>query len=215
MSPYNLVPMVVDRGQHNERAYDIFSLLLKERLIVLGSPINSEVANLIVAQLLFLDREDNERPIQMYINCPGGEVYAGFAIYDAMQQVRSPVSTTAVGMTASFGTTVLTAGAAGMRYALPNATIHMHQPHGGTQGQVTDMMIAANEFSRLKERLVEVFIRHTGQPREVIERDQNRDHYLDAEAAVEYGLIDEVLAAPPKASPRDTYTNGSNGRREA
>ncbi len=197
MNLYNLVPMVVEQTSHGERAFDIYSLLLKERMIILGSEINAPVANLIVAQLLYLNREDPERPIQMYIHSPGGEVYSGLAIYDAMQELNAPVSTTAVGMTASFGTTILISGAHGQRFALPNATIHMHQPLGGMQGQVTDMMIAANEFQRLKTRLLDIFQQHTGQDRNMLERDMERDTYLDAAKAVEYGLIDGVVKKTP------------------
>jgi ATP-dependent Clp protease, protease subunit len=192
-----LVPMVVERGAFGERAYDIYSLLLKERLIIMGSEVESQMANLIVAQLLYLNGQDSEKPIQMYIHSPGGEVYAGLAIYDAMQQISAPVSTTAVGMTASFGTVILTGGAKGMRYALPHATIHMHQPLGGTRGQVSDIMIQANEFMRLKNRLLDIFVAATGREREVIERDTDRDIYLDARQAVEYGLVDAVLEKAP------------------
>ena len=185
--------MVIEQGSRGERAYDIYSLLLKERIIMLGTPINDQIANLIVAQLLFLQREEPERQIQMYVNSPGGQVYAGLAIYDAMQQISAPVSTYAVGITASFGTVILTAGAHGMRYALPNATIHMHQPLGGAQGQATDIVIQANEIMRLKETILGIFVRHTTQDREIIERDQDRDIYLTAKQAVEYGLVDAVL----------------------
>jgi ATP-dependent Clp protease protease subunit len=211
MSIYNVVPMVIERGIMGERAYDIYSLLLKERLIILGSEVESQMANLIVAQLLFLNREDPDKPIQMYINSPGGEVYAGFAIYDAMQQISAPVSTTAVGMTASFGTVILTGGSKGMRYALPNATIHMHQPLGGAQGQASDIVIRATEIQRIKEKLFDIFVRHTGQPREVLERDQDRDFYLDAKQAVEYGLVDAVLEkqqAVPAMNGSLLSTNG-------
>jgi len=193
MDAYNVIPMVIEQGTRGERAYDIYSLLLRERIVMMGTPINDQIANLIVAQLLYLDREDPERPIQMYINSPGGVVYAGMAIYDAMQQISAPVSTTAVGLTASFGTVLLTAGAAGMRYALPNATIHMHQPLGGAQGQASDIVIQANEIMRLKDRLIEILVHHTNQDREVIERDTDRDLYLSAPQAVQYGLIDAVL----------------------
>jgi ATP-dependent Clp protease protease subunit len=194
MNVYNVVPMVVEQGMHTERAYDIYSLLLKNRIVMLGSEIIQQTANLVVAQLLYLDREDSERPIQIYIQSPGGEVYAGLAIYDAMQQVAAPVSTVAVGRTASFGTVILTAGAHGLRYALPNATIHMHQPLGGAQGQVTDMMIQVNEFMRLKEHITNIMVQHTGQDNETIERDMDRDFFLTAQQSQEYGLIDEVLA---------------------
>jgi ATP-dependent Clp protease protease subunit len=186
--------MVVEQGMHTERAYDIYSLLLKNRIVMLGSEINQQTANLVVAQLLYLDREDSERPIQIYIQSPGGEVYAGLAIYDAIQQVAAPVSTVAVGRTASFGTVILTAGVSGLRYALPNATIHMHQPLGGAQGQVTDMMIQVNEFMRLKEHITNIMVQHTGQDKETIERDMDRDFFLTAQQSQEYGLIDEVLA---------------------
>jgi ATP-dependent Clp protease protease subunit len=210
---YNLVPMVIERGDRMERAYDIYSLLLKERLIILGNQIESQMANLIVAQLLFLNREDTERPIQMYVHSPGGEVYAGLAIYDAMQSIAAPISTTAVGMTASFGTVVLTSGSKGMRYSLPNATIHMHQPLGGAQGQASDIVIAANEAQRIKDRMLDIFMRHTGQTRERLERDQDRNIYLDAEQAVEYGLIDAVLHGAQKANiPALNGANSTNGK---
>lgn len=190
---YNVIPMVIEQGSRGERAYDIYSLLLKERIVLMGTPINDQVANLIVAQLLYLNGQDPDRQINMYINSPGGVVYAGMAIYDAMQQISAPVSTVALGLTASFGTVLLTAGAHGLRYALPNATIHMHQPLGGSQGQASDIVIQANEIMRLKERLIDVFVQHTGQDRDVIERDQDRDIYFSAHQAVEYGLIDTVL----------------------
>ncbi|NWF68184.1 MAG: ATP-dependent Clp protease proteolytic subunit [Chloroflexi bacterium] len=185
--------MVIEQGSRGERAYDIYSLLLKERIVFMGMPINDQIANLIVAQLLFLDREDPDRQVQMYINSPGGQVYAGMAIYDTMQQISAPVSTVAVGITASFGTVLLTAGTKGLRYALPNATIHMHQPLGGAQGQASDIVIQANEIVRLKERLNLIFVKHTSKDKETIERDTDRDIYLSATQAVEYGLIDAVL----------------------
>lgn len=193
MSIYNIVPMVIEQGSRGERAYDIYSLLLKERIVFMGMPINDQIANLIVAQLLFLDREDADRRIQMYINSPGGVVYAGLAIYDTMQQISADVSTTAVGLTASFGTVLLASGRPNMRMALPNATIHMHQPLGGAQGQASDIVIQANEIVRLKDLLNEVFVKHTGKPKEVIERDTDRDIYFSAQQAVDYGLIDTVL----------------------
>jgi ATP-dependent Clp protease protease subunit len=206
MYPTNLIPMVIEQGSRGERAYDIYSLLLKERIVIMGTPVNDQIANLIVAQLLFLQREDPDRQIQMFINSPGGVVYAGLAIYDTMQQISAPVSTTAVGLTASFGTVLLTAGSHGMRYALPNATIHMHQPLGGAQGQATDIVIAANEIMRLKDRLNEILMRHTGREREVIERDTDRDVYFSAQQAVEYGLIDAVLESAK-------LTAAENGKR--
>lgn len=185
--------MVIEQGSRGERAYDIYSLLLKERIVFLGTGINDQIANLIVAQLLFLDREDSDRRIQMYINSPGGMVYSGLAIYDTMQQIQAPVSTVAVGLTASFGTVLLTAGEHGLRLALPNATVHMHQPLGGAQGQASDIVIQANEIVRLKKRLNDILMKHTGKDQETIERDTDRDIYLDAEQAVAYGLIDSVL----------------------
>ncbi|HEX9680947.1 MAG TPA: ATP-dependent Clp protease proteolytic subunit [Anaerolineales bacterium] len=188
-----LIPMVIETTGRGERAYDIYSLLLKERIILLGTPISDQIANLIVAQLLYLDNEDSSRLIQMYINSPGGGIYSGLAIYDTMQQVRAPISTTAVGVTASFGTVLLAAGTKGQRYALPHATIHLHQPMGGAQGQATDIEIQAREILRLKEKLNKILVKHTDQPLEVIERDTERDFYMDGEAAKGYGIIDEVL----------------------
>src|SRR5258707_7239540 len=188
-----IIPSIVETTGRGERIYDIYSLLLKERIVFLGTPINDQVANLIVAQLLWLEREDSEREIQMYINSPGGQVYAGMAIYDTMKLIKAPVSTLAVGMTASFGTILLTAGQKGKRYAMPNATIHMHQPLGGAQGQASDIVIQANEIIRLRERLNDIFVEATGQSKEVIERDTDRDFYLDAAKAVEYGLIEQMV----------------------
>lgn len=203
--PNNLVPMVIERGSYGERAFDIYSLLLKERLIILGDPISAPVSNLIIAQLLYLNREDPDRAIQMYIQSPGGEVYPGLAIYDTMQELTAPISTTAVGMTASFGTVLLAAGSPEQRYVLPNATIHMHQPLGGVQGQASDIMIHAREYERIKQRLLDIFVKHTGQARDVLERDSDRDIYFDAQQAVEYGLADAVLSRLPvkdKESPK-------------
>lgn len=196
----SVIPMVIESSGRGERAYDIYSLLLKERIIFLGTPIDDQVANLIVAQLLFLNHEDPEREIQMYINSPGGVIYAGLAIYDTMQMISNPISTVAVGVTASFGTVLLTAGTKGRRYALPNATIHMHQPLGGAQGQATDIEIQAKQILRLKALLLGIMAKHTGQPLEVIERDSDRDYYLEAKGAVEYGLVDQVLEAPEKVN---------------
>ncbi len=194
----NVIPMVIESSGRGERAYDIYSLLLKERIIFLGTPIDDQVANLIVAQLLFLNHEDPEKEIQMYINSPGGVVYAGFAIYDTMKMISNPISTVAVGVTASFGTVLLTAGTKGRRYTLPHATIHMHQPLGGAQGQATDIEIAARQILRQKAILNDILAKSTGQPLEVIERDTDRDFYLDAKGAVEYGLVDQVLEVPEK-----------------
>jgi ATP-dependent Clp protease protease subunit len=195
-TPQSLIPMVIETTNRGERAYDIYSLLLRNRIVFLGTPINDQVANVIVAQLLYLSNEDREAPIQMYINSPGGMVYAGMAIYDTMQMIPNPISTLAVGMTASFGTVLLTAGTKGQRYALPNATIHMHQPLGGAQGQASDIEIQAREILRLKDDLNNILAKHTGQTIETIERDTNRDFYLDAKAAVNYGLIDQVMEIP-------------------
>jgi ATP-dependent Clp protease protease subunit len=188
--------MVIETTGRGERAFDIYSLLLKNRIVFVVTPINDQVANVIVAQLLYLASEDPEAPIQMYVNSPGGQVYAGLAIYDTMQMISNPISTLAVGMTASFGTILLTAGSKGERYALPNATIHMHQPLGGAQGQASDIEIQAREILRLKEHLGKILSRHTGQSYETIEADTNRDFYLDASAAVEYGLVDQVMEIP-------------------
>jgi ATP-dependent Clp protease, protease subunit len=194
--PESIAPYVIETTPYGERTSNIFSLLLRNRIIFLGTPIDDQIANGIVAQLLFLSSEDPESPIQMYINSPGGHVYAGMAIYDTMQMIPNDISTLAVGMTASFGTILLTAGTKGKRYALPNATIHMHQPLGGAQGQASDIEIQAREILRLKDQLNDVLARHTGQTLEAIERDTNRDYYLDAKAAVEYGLVDQVMEIP-------------------
>lgn len=188
-----VIPMVTETTDHGERAFDIYSMLLHNRIIVLGEEINGQTANRVVAQLLYLTHKDPEQPIQMYIHSPGGEVYAGLAIYDAMQTVPNPIATVSVGFTASFGTVILTGGTKGHRYALPNATIHMHQPHGGASGQATDIEIQAREALRLKKELNQIFVKQTGQPLDVIERDLDRDRYLTAEQAIKYGLIDHVM----------------------
>ncbi len=194
----SVIPMVIESSARGERAYDIYSLLLKERIVFVGTPIDDQIANLIVAQLLFLSREDPEKDIQMYINCPGGMIYAGMAIYDTMQMIPNRISTVAVGVTASFGTVLLAAGSKGQRYALPHATIHMHQPLGGAQGQASDIEIQAREILRLKSQLNQILSQCTGQPLEVIEHDTERDFYLDSYQAVEYGLVDKVLEPPAK-----------------
>jgi ATP-dependent Clp protease protease subunit len=194
----SIIPMVIENTGRGERAYDIYSLLFKERIIFVGTPIDDQVANAVVAQLLVMSREDSERGIQMYINSPGGIIYAGLAIYDTMQMIPNPISTVAVGVTASFGTVLLAAGKKGQRYALPHATIHMHQPLGGAQGQASDIEIQAREILRLKARLNEILATATNQTIEVIERDTERDFYLDAKAAVEYGIVDQVLEPPKK-----------------
>ncbi len=195
----SVIPMVIESSSRGERAYDIYSLLLKERIVFIGTPIDDQVANVTVAQLLFLNREDPEKEIYMYINSPGGVIYAGLAIYDTMQMISNPVSTLAVGVTASFGTVLLTAGSKGQRYALPHATIHMHQPLGGAQGQATEIEIQAREILRLREDLNAILARHTGQTIDRIQEATERDRYMTADQAKEFGLIDEVLA--PMAVP--------------
>ena len=190
--PESLIPMVVESGARGERAYDIYSLLLKERIIFLGTPIVDQVANNIIAQLLFLDREDPERDIYIYINSPGGIITAGLAIYDSMQLIRPDISTICVGGAASFGTVLLCSGAKGKRFATPNSTIHMHQPMGGAQGQASDIEIQARELLRLQDKLYQIIAENTGQSYERVARDSDRDYYLSAEQAKTYGLIDDV-----------------------
>lgn len=194
----SVIPMVVETSGRGERAYDIYSLLLKNRIVFLGTAINDQVANSVVAQLLYLSREDPESGIQMYINSPGGQVYSGMAVYDTMRMIPNKISTVAVGVAASFGTVLLAAGTKGQRYALPHATIHMHQPLGGAQGQASDIEIQAKEILRLKERINMILSEATGQTVETIVQDTNRDFYMSAEDAVEYGLVDKVLEAPEK-----------------
>src|SRR5512137_1339747 len=196
--PSALIPMVIEQSGRGERAYDIFSLLLKERIIFLGTPINDQVANLIVAQLLFLDREDPEKDIQFYINSPGGQITSGMAIYDTMQLIHAPVSTIAVGMAASMGTILLTAGTKGKRFALPNATIHLHQPLGGVQGQAVDIEIEAREILRIRDLLNNVLKRHTGLSDEDINKYTDRNFYMTPERAKELGVIDDVLYPAPQ-----------------
>ena len=178
----SVIPMVIESSGRGERAYDIYSLLFRERIIFLGTPIDDQVANAVVAQLLVLSREDPEADIQMYINSPGGQIYSGLAIYDTMKMIPNKISTVAVGVTASFGTVLLAAGTKGKRYALPHATIHMHQPLGGAEGQASDIEIQAREILRLKARLMEILSDATGQPLDVIEHDTDRNFYLDAAA---------------------------------
>ena len=191
--PKNIIPMVIESGSRGERAFDIYSLLLKERIIFLGTPINDQVANLLVAQLLYLDREDPERDISIYINSPGGVINSGFAILDTMNLIRPSVSTICVGLAASMATVLLCAGTKGKRYALPNSTIHMHQALGGAQGQASDVEIAAREMLRLNDKVRQMISDSTGQPYEKVAKDTDRDYYLTAEQAKDYGLIDEVL----------------------
>lgn len=196
--PESLIPMVVETTGRGERAYDIYSLLLKERIVFLGSPISDHIANLVVAQLLYLDREDPEREISLYINCPGGDLYHGLAIYDTMQQLHAPISTIAVGWTASMGTVLLAAGKKGRRYSLPHATIHMHPAAGMARGSAPDVQIQLNELQRMQGLLQQLLARHTGQPLERIQRDFDRDYFMNPAQAREYGLIDEVLGEAEK-----------------
>ncbi|MEN1926241.1 ATP-dependent Clp endopeptidase proteolytic subunit ClpP [Luteimonas sp. MJ293] len=196
----NLVPMVVEQTSRGERAYDIYSRLLKERVIFLVGPVDDHVANVIVAQLLFLEAENPEKDISLYINSPGGIVTAGLAIYDTMQFIKPDVSTICVGQAASMGALLLAAGAKGKRYALPNSRIMIHQPLGGFQGQATDIEIHAREILSLKQRLNEILSRHTGQSMDTIASDTERDNFKSAEAARDYGLIDEVLERRPDES---------------
>ncbi len=198
-TPTSLIPMVIEQTGRGERAMDIYSLLLKERIIFLGTPINDQIANLIVAQLLFLNHEDPERDIQLYINSPGGSVYAGLAIYDTMQMITAPVATWAVGVTASMATVLLAAGAAGKRFALPHATVHMHPAGGGAQGYTPDVRIQVKELERVQNSIFHILGRHTKQSAEQIERDFERDRWMYAEEAVEYGLVDQVYGTPNPA----------------
>jgi len=193
-----LIPTVTETGARGERVFDIYSLLLKERIIFLGTPINDQIANLIIAQLLYLEREDPEKDISVYIHCPGGIIAAGLAIYDTMQLIRCDISTICVGLAASMGTLLLCAGTKGKRYALPNSTIHLHQAVGGAQGQAADIEIAAREIMRMQETIRNIIAEHTGQPIEKIAHDTDRDFYLNPKQAMEYGLIDEILTAPAK-----------------
>lgn len=198
MSMY--VPIVVEQTGRGERSYDIYSRLLKDRIILLSGPIDDTVANSIVAQLLFLESEDPDKDIHLYINSPGGVVTAGMAIYDTMQYIKPDVSTICVGSAASMGSLLLTAGAAGKRYALPHSRIMIHQPLGGVQGQASEIEIHAREILRLREELNGVLAHHTGQPIEVIAQDTDRDNFMSAQDAKDYGLIDEVLTRPVQAS---------------
>jgi len=195
-----LIPIVVEQTNRGERSYDIYSRLLKDRIVILGTPVNDDVANAIIAQLLFLESDDPDKDINLYINSPGGVVTSGLAIYDTIQFMRAPVSTICVGQAASMGALLLTAGAKGKRYALPNARIMIHQPSGGAQGQATDIEIQAREILKVREKLNNILVHHTGQPLKKIEEDVERDYFMSAEEAKSYGLIDDVLTkrAEPK-----------------
>jgi len=198
----NVIPMVIESGARGERAFDIYSLLLRERIVMLGMPINDQVANVIIAQLLYLEREDPDKDISLYIHCPGGIISAGLAIYDTMQLVRPDVSTICVGLAASMGTLLLCSGAKGKRYALPNSTVHMHQAFGGAQGQAADIEIAAREIMRIQDVIRHIIAKHTGQSLEKITHDTDRDFYLNPQQAVEYGIVDEVLSRPSEEAAK-------------
>lgn len=193
-----LIPIVVEQTNRGERAYDIYSRLLKDRIVFLGTPINDEVANLVIAQLLFLESEDPDKDIHLYINSPGGLVTSGLAIYDTMQFLKAPVSTICVGQAASMGALLLAAGRKGKRYALPNSRIMIHQPSGGAQGQASDIEIHAREILKMRERLNQILAKHTGQNTDRIEKDVDRDRFMSAEEAKEYGLVDEVIEKRPE-----------------
>ena len=194
--PENVIPMVIETGSRGERAFDIYSLLLRERIIFLGTPVTDQVANLIIAQLLYLDREDPEKDINLYINSPGGVITSGLAIYDTMNLITADVSTICMGMAASMATVLLCSGTKGKRFALPNSTVHMHQPLGGAQGQAADIEIAAREILRMQDKIREIISEKTEQSYEQVARDLDRDYYLTPAQAVEYGLVDEVLTKP-------------------
>ncbi|MQG76429.1 MAG: ATP-dependent Clp endopeptidase proteolytic subunit ClpP [SAR202 cluster bacterium] len=191
--PQNIIPMVIESGARGERSFDIYSLLLRERIIFLGTPVGDQMANLIIAQLLYLEREDPDKDISLYINSPGGVITSGMAILDTMNLIAPDVSTICVGLAASMGTVLLCAGAKGKRYTLANSTIHMHQPLGGAQGQATDIEIAAREILRAQDRIRQIISEQSGQSYEQVAKDTDRDFYLTAEQAVEYGLVDEIL----------------------
>ena len=193
--PQSIVPMVIETSPRGERAFDIYSLLLKERIVFLGTPINDQVANLIIAQLLFLEREDPDKGINLYINSPGGVISSGMAIYDTMHLIKPEVSTICLGMAASMATILLSGGEKGKRYVLPNSTVHMHQPLGGAQGQASDIEIAAREIIRLQDKIRTMLSENSGQTYDKIARDTDRDYYLTAEQAVEYSLVDEILGS--------------------
>jgi ATP-dependent Clp protease, protease subunit len=191
----NIIPMVIEQTGRGERAYDIYSRLLKERIIFIGTPIDDDVANLIIAQMLFLASEDSEKDINIYVNSPGGVVSAGLAVYDTMQYLKCPITTICIGQAASFGAILLAAGTKGKRFVLPNARIMIHQPLGGAQGQATDIEIQTKEILRMKKLLNEILAKHTGQPLAKIEKDSDRDFYLSAAEALQYGIVDEVIDA--------------------
>ena len=202
--PQNIIPMVIETSPRGERAFDIYSLLLKERIVFLGTPINDHIANTIIAQLLYLEREDPDKGINLYINSPGGVISAGLAIYDTMRLINCEVSTICLGMTASMATVLLSGGQQGKRYVLPNSTIHMHQPMGGAQGQATDIEIAAREIIRLQDKIRTILSENTGQTYDKIARDTDRDFYLTAEQGVDYSLVDEILGSHAEEEAKET-----------
>jgi ATP-dependent Clp protease protease subunit len=216
MKAQALIPMVVETTNRGERAFDIYSRLLKDRIIFIGTPIDDQVANVVMAQLLFLDGEDPDKDISIYINSPGGSVYAGLAIYDTMQYVHARVSTICLGLAASMAAVLLAGGTKGLRYSLPNARILIHQPTAGFQGQATDIQIHAQEILRVRRRLDEILAFHTGKPIEVINRDSERDFFMSAEEAKEYGLIDEIITGQNRGVSGDgktaTATASTTGR---
>ena len=207
----SLVPMVVETTNRGERAYDIYSRLLKERIVFLTGGVNDEIASLVCAQLLFLESENPNKDIAFYINSPGGIVTAGLAIYDTMSYVRPDISTVCIGQAASMGSLLLAAGAEGKRYALPNSRIMIHQPSGGAQGQATDIEIQAREILALRQRLNDIYVKHTGQPFDVIESAVERDHYMTPDEAREFGIVDEVVISRPRPEGEDENENGGNG----
>ncbi len=215
--PQNIIPMVIETSPRGERAFDIYSLLLKERIVFLGTPINDHIANTIIAQLLYLEREDPDKGINLYINSPGGVISAGLAIYDTMRLINCEVSTICLGMTASMATVLLSGGQQGKRYVLPNSTIHMHQPMGGAQGQATDIEIAAREIIRLQDKIRTILSENTGQTYDQIARDTDRDFYLTAEQGVEYSLVDEILGsnAEEEAKTEEPKAEQAKAKKEA
>ena len=209
-----LVPIVIETTNRGERAYDIYSRLLKDRIIFLGAPIDDVFANVFIAQLLFLEAEDPEKDINLYVNSPGGSVTAGLGIYDTMQYVKPPINTICLGQAASMGAFLLTAGTKGKRFALPNARVMIHQPMGGFSGQATEIDIHAREILKIRERLNEIMAKHTGQPLEKIAQDTERDYFLSAEEAKQYGLIDEVISRPPKILKAVSGDAGKDGAKD-
>ena len=207
-----LVPIVIEQTNRGERAYDIYSRLLKDRIIFLGAPVDDVFANLIIAQLLFLEAEDPEKDINLYINSPGGSVTAGLGIYDTMQYVKPPINTICLGQAASMGALLLTAGTKGKRFALPNARVLIHQPMGGFSGQATEIDIHAREILKMRERLNEILAKHTGQPLEKIQLDTERDYFMSGDEAKKYGLIDEVITRPLKAVMKESDGKGSGSK---